>query len=127
MPSKKTYIVVIRVLYYFITVARLVLYYKSMRSNPLQVLFSAAVFNLILDGIVTGLPNLGLEVEIDQLILFGVPLSIGITVINDLAAASITNLDSGVGDGSICSPLNAITAVGLDGEWLGAADVAFSI
>lgn len=41
-----------------------------------------ASLDSVVDGVVTSLPNLWLEVQVDQLSLLGCPLAIGVSVVN---------------------------------------------
>lgn len=55
-----------------------------------------ASLDLVLDSVVASLPDLGLEVKVDQFALLWRPFAVGVTVVDQLAAASIPNLECGV-------------------------------
>lgn len=95
--------------------------------NLSQLIIMIALRNLVIHSLVPLPPNLGLEVQIHQLILFGLPLAVGIPVVHHLAASRILDLDRRVGEGALGGPLELVTPALLDGEGLGAAHVAVAV
>lgn len=83
--------------------------------------------HLVSDGVVARLPDLGLEVKVDKLVLLGLPLAIGVAVVNNLAAAGVADLNSSVGEGAVSRPLKVVAAALGNEERLGAADVALLV
>lgn len=83
--------------------------------------------DLVFDSVVARLPNLGLEVKVDELVLLGGPLAISVAVVDHLAAAGIADLDGGVGEGAVGGPRELVAAALVDEEGLAAADVAVAV
>lgn len=79
------------------------------------------------DSIVARLPDLGLEVHVDELVLLGLPLAVGVAVVDNLSRAGIADLDRGVGEGAVGCPLDVVAGALRDEERLGAADVALGV
>jgi len=80
-----------------------------------------------MNSVIASLPDLGLEVEVDELVLLGLPLAVAVTVEDQLAAAGIPDLDGGVGNGALGVPLDVVAGLLDDGEGLGAALVAVAV
>jgi hypothetical protein len=93
----------------------------------LQVLTLLALLDLVLDSVIASLPDLGLEVKVNELVLLGLPFAVGVAVVYHLTAAGVTDLDSGVGKGTVGCPLELVAAIGLNGEGLGASNVAIAV
>ncbi len=89
------------------------------------VVFTAG--DLVVDRVVARLPDLGLEVEVDELVLLGVPVAVGVAVVDHLAGAGVAHLDGGVRERAVGRPGEAVAALLGDGEGLGAADVAVGV
>jgi hypothetical protein len=92
-----------------------------------QILALLALLDLVLNRVIASLPDLGLEIEVNELVLLRFPLAISVAVVHQLAAAGVANFDSGVGKGAISRPLKLVAAILLDGEWLGATNVAVAV
>lgn len=101
-------------------------YYFIVKEASLQLIL-LALGDLVLDGVVAGVPDLGLEVEVDELVLLGPPVAVGVAVVDHLAGAGVADLDGGVGEGAVGGPGELVAAVRGDGEGLGAADVAVGV
>jgi hypothetical protein len=77
-----------------------------------------------LDGIIPGLPNLGLKIQIHQLPLLGIPLAIGISIKHQLVGAGIAHFDGGMRQRALGGPLDLVACRLCDEEGLAAALVA---
>lgn len=93
----------------------------------LQLIILPALRHLIVDRVIARLPNLGLKVNVDELVLLGLPVTVGVAVVDNLAGAGVAHLDGGVGEGAVGGPGNVVARPFGDGEGLGAADVAFGV
>lgn len=93
----------------------------------LQLIALLAARHLVVDRVIARLPDLGLEVEVDELVLLGLPLAVGVAVVDHLAGAGVADLDRRVGEGAVGGPGQLVAAVGLDAKGLGAADVAVAV
>lgn len=105
----------------------LFIYFIAKSSTTLQLIALLAARDLVVDRVVARLPDLGLEVEVDELVLLGLPLAVGVAVVDHLAGAGVADLDRRVREGAVGGPGQLVAAVGLDGEGLGAADVAVAV
>lgn len=81
----------------------------------------------VVDGVVALLVNLRLEVQVHELILLCGPLAVRVAVVDNLVAASVADLYSRVGKGSVSVPLDVVAGVGDDGEGDGAALVLVGV
>lgn len=110
----------------------------------LPVSFLLAGLDSVVNCVVSLLPYLGLEVKVDKLlaisvatnrrrhlmthlVLLGSPLAVGIAVVDNLVAASITDFDGGVGKSAVRVPLDVVAGRLRDGEGEGATLVAVSV
>ncbi len=64
--------------------------------------------DLVSDGVVTRRRDLGLEIHVHQLALFGFPLAVGVAVIDQLVAAGVANLGGRVAEGALGRPLDSV-------------------
>jgi len=78
----------------------------------------------ILNGIIALAPDLGFEIDIDELPLLSIPLPIRIPIIHDLIRASIANFEGCVRQGAFGGPLEVVAGGLGDEEGLAAALVA---
>lgn len=78
-------------------------------TNPNQFFhLSLTCRNLVLDrGIARG-RDLGLEVHVDELALFGGPVAVGVAVVDELARAGVAHLGCGVREGAVRLPLELV-------------------
>lgn len=86
-----------------------------------------ALLDLVLNSVIASLPDLGLEVKIDELALLGSPIAVGIAVVDNLVASSVADFNSGVGESSLSRPRDGIAASLGDEERLRAADIAITV
>lgn len=86
-----------------------------------------ALGDLVRDGVVARLPDLGLEVEVDKLVLLGLPLAVGVAVVDHLGGSGVADLDRGVRERAVGRPLEVVARALGDEEGLGAADVAVGV
>ena len=104
-------------------------HFQTLVTPPAPSVSNALLASLhhVVNGIVALLRDLRLEVEVHELALLGRPLSIGISVEDDLIATCITDLGCCVAEHTICGPLDLV-ACGLgDEEGLAAALRAFLV
>lgn len=62
----------------------------------------------VLNSVVASLVHLWLEIKVDKLSLLRCPLSVGVSVENQLVASCISDLSSGVRECTIGAPLNVV-------------------
>lgn len=94
------------------------------KSPFLQLLVLFAILYFVVDSLVPLSHNLGLEIEVHQLILLRLPLAIGVPVIHNLTTACIANLDGGMRKRAISRPLKLDAAIGLYRKRLGAPSIS---
>lgn len=99
--------------------------YRTQKNLPLlQLLILFAVLYFVIDSLVSLSHNLGLEVEVYQLILLWIPLAIGVSVIDNLTAAYVSNFDGGVRKRAVGRPLQLVAAISLYRKRLGASGLS---
>lgn len=86
-----------------------------------------ASLDSVLDSVVAGLPDLGLEVKVDKLALLRGPLAIGVAVEDQLITASIADFDGGVREGAVGVPFDVVASRLGDEEWGAAALVSVAV
>ena len=90
-------------------------------------LLFVAILNIILHGVISCSPDLGLEVDINQFRFLRRPLAVGVPVVYHLTTASITNLDCGVRQRTFRRPFDHIASSFLYRKRLGAADIVVAV
>lgn len=86
-----------------------------------------ALGDLVRDGVVACLPHLGLEVEVHELVLLGLPLAVGVAVVDNLGGSGVAHLDGSVRERAVRRPLEVVARALGHEERLGAADVALGV
>lgn len=83
-----------------------------------------ALPDLVVYRIIARLPHLGLEIQVDELILVRCPLAVRVAIVDNLAAAGVTHLDRRVRERPLGAPLEVVARVRRHGKGRRASPIA---